>query len=181
MATLFVDKVDPQSGTSLEIGSSGDTVALGSGVTQTIAVNTPAFLARLTSHQTISDDTMTKIQFNTEVYDTANAYDNSTNYRFTVPSGQAGKYFYYSSLTLDGDVSSNLDSANINPRLNGSSAIGGREFIFYNNPIRLAPVIAIAVLDLSVGDYLEVFARIEASDATGGRVTGDFGAYKIIE
>jgi hypothetical protein len=26
MATLFVDKIDPQSGTSLEIGSSGDTV-----------------------------------------------------------------------------------------------------------------------------------------------------------
>ena len=33
MATLFVDKIDPQSGTSLTIGSSGDTVALTSGVT----------------------------------------------------------------------------------------------------------------------------------------------------
>ena len=28
MATLFVDKVDPQSGTSLEIGSSGDTITI---------------------------------------------------------------------------------------------------------------------------------------------------------
>ena len=28
MATLFVDKIDPQSGTSLEIGASGDTIAL---------------------------------------------------------------------------------------------------------------------------------------------------------
>tara|TARA_Y100001970_G_scaffold289421_1_gene419794 strand:+ start:48997 stop:49581 length:585 start_codon:yes stop_codon:yes gene_type:complete len=33
MGTLFVDKLDPQSGTSLELGSSGDTVSLGSGVT----------------------------------------------------------------------------------------------------------------------------------------------------
>ena len=33
MATLFVDKIDPQSGTTLEIGSSGDTVNLGAGVT----------------------------------------------------------------------------------------------------------------------------------------------------
>ena len=36
MATLFVDKVDPQSGTSLEIGSSGDTITssatMGSGM-----------------------------------------------------------------------------------------------------------------------------------------------------
>ena len=35
MATLFVDKVDPQSGTSLEIGSSGDTVTIPSGCTLT--------------------------------------------------------------------------------------------------------------------------------------------------
>ena len=28
MATLFVDKIDPQSGTSLEIGSSGDTITI---------------------------------------------------------------------------------------------------------------------------------------------------------
>ena len=31
MGTLFVDKLDPQSGTSLEIGSSGDTVSVPSG------------------------------------------------------------------------------------------------------------------------------------------------------
>ena len=35
MATLFVDKVDPQSGTSLEIGSSGDTITIPSGCTIT--------------------------------------------------------------------------------------------------------------------------------------------------
>ena len=35
MATLFVDKIDPQSGTSLEIGSSGDTVTIPSGCTLT--------------------------------------------------------------------------------------------------------------------------------------------------
>ena len=33
MGTLFVDKLDPQSGTSLEIGSSGDTITVPSGAT----------------------------------------------------------------------------------------------------------------------------------------------------
>jgi len=33
MATLFVDKIDPQSGTTLEIGSSGDTITIPSGAT----------------------------------------------------------------------------------------------------------------------------------------------------
>ena len=33
MATLFVDKIDPQSGTSLQIGASGDTITITSGTT----------------------------------------------------------------------------------------------------------------------------------------------------
>ena len=52
MGTLFVDKLDPQSGTSLEIGSSGDTITIPSGCTITNngtqsgfgGVNTPSFL-----------------------------------------------------------------------------------------------------------------------------------------
>ena len=89
MATLFVDKIDPQSGTSLTIGSSGDTVALTSGVKQSNMMY-PAFEAFLSSNQTVTDNTTTKIQFNSEVFDTDNCYDNSTNYRFTPTV--AGKY-----------------------------------------------------------------------------------------
>ena len=37
MGTLFVDKLDPQSGTALEIGSSGDTMTVPSGATLDIA------------------------------------------------------------------------------------------------------------------------------------------------
>ena len=33
MGTIFVDKLDPQSGTSLELGSSGDTITIPSGAT----------------------------------------------------------------------------------------------------------------------------------------------------
>ena len=35
MATLFVDKIDPQSGTTLSLGSSGDTITIPSGATIT--------------------------------------------------------------------------------------------------------------------------------------------------
>ena len=37
MGTLFVDKLDPQSGTALEIGSSGDTMTVPSGATLDVA------------------------------------------------------------------------------------------------------------------------------------------------
>ena len=39
MGTLFVDKLDPQSGTALEIGSSGDTVSVNTGATTNLAGN----------------------------------------------------------------------------------------------------------------------------------------------
>ena len=43
----------------------------------------PTFSAYLSSGQTISNATHTKIQYNTEEWDTNNNYDNATNYRFT--------------------------------------------------------------------------------------------------
>ena len=61
--------------------------------------NAPYFQAYLSSNQTgVNDNTYTKIQFNTETHDSANAYDNSSNYRFTPQT--AGKYFCYAQLRL---------------------------------------------------------------------------------
>mgnify|MGYP003120659239 CR=1 FL=1 len=99
MATLFVDKVDPQSGTSLEIGSSGDTITIPSGATLTnngtatgFAANTPAFQAIMSSTQSFSNNTYTKASLATEVFDTNSNYDTS-NYRFTPTT--AGKYYVH--------------------------------------------------------------------------------------
>jgi hypothetical protein len=52
---------------------------LGAGV----AGNGPAFSAYQSSAQTLSSSTTTKIQFQTELFDTNNNFDNITNYRFT--------------------------------------------------------------------------------------------------
>ena len=104
MSDLFVDNIKHQSSQgsgTITLGASGETISVPSGATINLSnatqtgvggVNTPAFEAYLSARQTISDDTTTKIQFNTEVYDDGSGYDNSTNYRFTVPSGQGGTY-----------------------------------------------------------------------------------------
>ena len=55
--------------------------------------NTPAFHAHLGSNQTVANNTVTRINFNTELFDSDGCYDNSSNYRFT--PGVAGKYFLY--------------------------------------------------------------------------------------
>ena len=48
-----------------------------------VPVNGPAFSAYQSSSQSVSNATFTKIQFQTEQFDTSSAFDNATNYRFT--------------------------------------------------------------------------------------------------
>jgi len=103
MATLFVDKIDPQSGTSLTIGSSGDTITIPSGATITNSgtannfggANTPNFFVTANTSQNIANATTTIVPYNTVVYDTASAFGSNG---FTVPSGQGGKYYFFARL-----------------------------------------------------------------------------------
>ena len=70
--------------------------------------NTPAFKAYLTgSSQSIASDTVTKIQFNSELYDTNSCYDNSTNYRFTPTV--SGKYFLLAKVRLEAASFTNME------------------------------------------------------------------------
>ena len=48
-----------------------------------VPVNGPAFSAYNDSNQNVTSNTWTKMVMNTEVFDTNNCYDPSTNYRFT--------------------------------------------------------------------------------------------------
>lgn len=48
-----------------------------------VSGNMPAFSAVRSGAQTVANGTFTKIQFNSEEFDTNNCYDPTTNYRFT--------------------------------------------------------------------------------------------------
>ena len=94
MSKLETNTIDNISGSStLTIGDSNtSTIALKSGATLTnFPDNTPSFYARASTDQTLSDNTVATIVFDTEYFDTNNAFASNT---FTVPSGEAGKYFF---------------------------------------------------------------------------------------
>ena len=63
----------------------------GAGNLTTQKINYPAFYAYLVLANSLLIH-VTKVQFDTESFDTDNAYDNSTNYRFTPTV--AGKYYF---------------------------------------------------------------------------------------
>jgi len=56
------------------------------------SANTPAFSAKATSQQSISNETFTDVDFGTEVFDTDSAFASNV---FTVPSGEGGKYYLF--------------------------------------------------------------------------------------
>ena len=60
----------------------------------------PSFKARLSTSQNITSASPTKVEFDTEEFDTNSDYDNSTNYRFTPTA--AGKYLIIMNLNLSG-------------------------------------------------------------------------------
>ena len=134
---------------------------------------TPAFSARMSQAQTISHETNTKADFDTEIFDTDSAYDHSTNQRFTVPTGKAGKYFFYSNLVLDAGSAANLQNCQITFYKNGSQ-VKKNAWNFNSNDIFFAGMQISAVLDLSASDYIEVYAQI--SDSSGSPVIDGSGA-----
>ena len=66
-----------------------DTYAFTGTVTGAGVSNTPYFYAYQSSVTTLAATAFTKVDFQTEYQDSASAFSSS---RFTVPSGQAGKY-----------------------------------------------------------------------------------------
>jgi hypothetical protein len=112
MSELKVNKISPRSGTDITLGDSGDTFTIPSGATITnsgtatgFGANTPAFFAyRATSVQNFSQNVATKLQFNTELFDTDSAYDNVTDYRFLPTT--AGKYYISAGAYIDGTTTS---------------------------------------------------------------------------
>ena len=201
MGTLFVDKLDPQSGTALEIGSSGDTITIPSGATITNngtqtgfgGTNTPAFAAYLAtdSDQSISDSTTTKIEFEEERFDTAGAFDTSTH-RFTVPAGQGGKYYIVVKVKCGSTQQNDIVGAFVHIYKNGSSyhSVGytGAGFISGTKyPILGIGVLCSSVLELGVGDYVEGYGYIKTNGSgtpkfqEGDDASTYMEGFKIIE
>ena len=166
-------------GNSIITSDGAGTITLSSGMNTAVAAgtnNTPAFKAYYNGSQTISNNSSTKITvYGTEEYDTDNAFASS---RFTVPSGKAGKYMFFATLSDDTGSSSNTNTFSFLFKKNGSADIGNTSaFLTAYQQMQV-----FAVDDLSVGDYVEVYLY----QSSGGSLTLDgnervfFSGFRII-
>ena len=144
---------------------------------------TPAFEAYLSATQSASDTVTTKVQVDTEVYDTDGCYDNSTNYRFTPTV--AGKYIVYARVRVQTGGDSQLERAFCIMQKNGSTQYVST-FINTNNEGRTDSPQIMNVVDMNgTTDYVELYASIYSNATIDGFIgTAStrhtiFGAYRI--
>ena len=171
MGTIFVDNLEPQSGTSLTLGASGDTIGLASGASQTLAVNTPSFLAYVSTGQTISGATQTVVAFNTELYDTGGCYDTST-YKFT--PNVAGKYMLMAKWRQEVQGVSNFQ-IRIEKNEQGTSSYTYPNVIFQNDrPFNYDQTYTGGILEAngSTDNF-----RVRVYSDSGGDISASFGTY----
>jgi hypothetical protein len=119
-----------------------------------VSGNMPAFSVYSANTQTLSNSTTTKIAFNTKEFDTSNAFDSTTNYRFTPQI--AGYYQFNSSaqfayttttrmrieLYKNGSLYKRLTDSNV-----AMNSITGGSIVYMNGST----------------DYVEIYATITGS------------------
>ena len=116
--------------------------------------NEPSFFVTNGSAQTITNATLTKIEYPTEVFDTDNAF---ASHKFTVPSGKAGKYFFSGGFKMG----TTTDATEVRAVIykNGSGLYNTN-----NENTHFQSAIVTAVLDLSATDYVEIYGYHSCGD-----------------
>ena len=165
MSKLETNQVDPATGTTLTLGTSGDTITIPSGVTIAnsgtatgFGANTPNFLVQSNgSAQTLSHSSHTKfVNWATPSIDTASNWD-STNSRYTFDS--AGKYLVQASLYFN--IAAFDKRLQMSVRKNGSAHILSTVSSGKNNSANVA-----YMNEYAVSDYLEIFGYQDQSSGS---------------
>ena len=194
-STIQVDKIQDTGGnTILQSDGSGTattTLPVGFGGTgaATLAAaglaNTPYFhMKTSTSNQTITEDVWTKVALSVSVLDSGSGVD-TTNYKYTIPSGEGGKWF------IGGQVSYYYDNNDLGAtyfKLTGTSEI--LQCLPYvasaDNDTRHVTSAFSGIFDFSATNYIELYVYMQAHGGsncqlyTGLTNSNNMYGYKLI-
>jgi hypothetical protein len=147
--------------------------------------NTPAFHARTSTDQNLTRSTAVLIVNFVEDFDVGSCFASN---RFTVPSGEGGKYGVYFSLSCNtGAAGGDGELIKGDIYKNGAYLTGFRSILqdngLSNMYISNYTATLTGVTTLSAADYLELYATTADQDASGtvqSNANTIFGAYRII-
>jgi hypothetical protein len=132
--------------------------------------NKPLFKATMSNNDSsVSDNTYTKVSFNTDTFDADSVFDTSNN-RFIAPSD--GKYFFVSAVYMSANSANGhrFFSAFYKNGSIDNKTVTGLQLGSSQTIIAAGIILDSAILDLSQNDYVEVYAKF---DVPSGTVTFD--------
>ena len=142
--------------------------------------NTPAWKMGVSSSQSLAYNTTTKINFDTSIIDTDSGVD-TTNKRYTISSGEAGKYIVHCFYrTGTGTDSASFD---IFVYKNGSLLSDAEDMASFTVSQSYNTIQCTGMLDLAAGDYVEMYARQADQNFTFNILYSNearFWGYKLI-
>ena len=197
--TSNISSTSIANGTSnVSVNSSGGNITVATNGTTAITIDTsqgvafakgftvgataaPAFYAYASSTQTgISSGVFTKIQLNAELFDTANAFDSTTNYRFTPQV--AGYYQFNGQFTAYASGGgATLTAAYISIKKNGTTYYDGNYLPASNASNNWGVVVSNILYMNGTTDYVELWGYLtgvglQFNNSTSGNNTYFSGA-----
>lgn len=134
-------------------GTQTVTLPVASGVLQ-VSGNMPAFSVYRGANQSVSSGAITKVQLNAETFDTANAFDSTTNYRFTPQV--AGYYQVNGSMRFTGTA---LTECQVIIYKNGAGVSYGNYYVLSPQSTLLSIATTLVYLN-GTTDYLELYGYV---------------------
>ena len=154
-------------------GGTGSATLAGAGL-----ANTPAFHAYISSDQSIPDSTQTLLNYDTEIFDTAGAFNTSTK-KFTPQT--AGKYVVYAQMTPNNVA--DHDVFELQLYKNEVSTAGTQALCRGRNEAHETKYVNRIVEFNGSSDFVYVYTFQTAGSSKtvrGTRYDSFFGAYKVI-
>ena len=180
---IKVNTFQDANGNGLFSSDGSGTVTLDSNFSGVLPDMTPSFYASMSANQSVSSATWTKVQVNTELFDTDNAYDNSTNYRFTPQV--AGKYYIGANVT--GGAGSGTSAGLYASIYKNGSAVRESYYNSYSTySLNRMSLILSSIIDFNgSSDYVEIFGYVDnntgsASFNGGSNHKSVFFGYRIL-
>ena len=154
----------PNSNTDRVLSLPDQTGTILTTATAGVPVNGPAFSAYINTNQSLAANTFTKVQFNTEEFDTNSNFDSATNYRFT-PT--VAGYYQFNSVVYVSVAPSSVFQV-----LFYKNGAAYKQAFYLSNASSGATMVGGSLLTYMNGstDYIEVYANSQSANTIGGAV-----------
>ena len=135
--------------------------------------NTPSFAITRSGNQTASDNTATRVAFDSVKHDTDSGWVANDN-QWVVPTGKAGRYLITTKVTLSSGGTNRMEEASVFLR-GGSAGTTNLDYTTHQHATNKADAISVSLVGiytLAAGDKISVEGKVNELNGTA-RIDGD--------